>query len=149
MNLPAESARLLGAVIAVVDNLLVTALLWARVLGWRGVEHWLGLILIASAVPLGYLLISALGNGQSAIYVVWLSLMILYLLVELILDYVLKSDFRQTLWIVIVYVMLFFSATGGMIGVASRAGRLWTFLAVTTWIVMAGTAFYQRWKTGM
>ncbi|HUU44765.1 MAG TPA: hypothetical protein VM118_03440 [Acidobacteriota bacterium] len=144
-----ESAKLLGAIIAVVDNLLVTALLWARVLGWRGVEHWLGLILIASTVPLAYLLTSALGNGRSVIYAAWLGLMILYLLVELVLDYILKFDFRQTRWMVIVYVTLFFGATGGMIGVASRAGRLWAILAVASWIVMAGTAFYQRWKTGM
>jgi hypothetical protein len=144
-----DSALLLGAAIAVADNLLITTLLWARVLGRRRLEYGLGLVLIASAVPLAYLLIVTLQTGSSTIYIVWVGLMILFLLIELLLDYILKINFRRTQWMVIPYVMLFFGATGGMIGVASRAGQLWSALAGVTWIFMAGTAFYQRWKTGM
>jgi hypothetical protein len=49
----------------------------------------------------------------------------------------------------IAYVTLFFGATGGMIGVASHEGRGWTAVTGTTFLVMAGLAFYQRAKTGL
>jgi hypothetical protein len=74
--------------------------------------------------------------------------MIAFQLVELLLDYILDIDFRSIRWMTIVYVTLFFGATGGMIGVASHAGRGWTAVTGTTFLVMAGLAFYQRAKTG-
>ena len=75
--------------------------------------------------------------------------MITFILVELLLDYVLKIDFRHTQGMVIFYVTLFFASTGGMIGIASLAGKFWTILSVILFLIMAGLAFYQRAKTGL
>lgn len=69
--------------------------------------------------------------------------------VELLLDYILKIDFRNVGWMVISYVVLFFAGTGGMLGVAANAGRGWTILAVILFLVMAALAFIQRAVTGM
>ena len=69
--------------------------------------------------------------------------------VELLLDYVLKIEFRQVTWTVISYVMLFFAATGGMLGVAANGGRVWMISAVILYLVMAVLAFVQRAVTGM
>lgn len=74
--------------------------------------------------------------------------MIAYLMAELILDYVLKLDFRKNLRIVIPYIILFFSGTGGMIGVASHAGRGWFFAAVISFLIMMALSFIQRAITG-
>ena len=46
--------------------------------------------------------------------------MILFALFELIVDQILRVDFRSMQWAVIPYVMFFFAATGGMIGVAAQ-----------------------------
>jgi hypothetical protein len=59
-------------------------------------------------------------------YFVWPGLMMLFVLFELIVDDILKVDFRKVQWAVVHYVMFFFSATGGMIGVAMQAGKIWT-----------------------
>jgi len=75
--------------------------------------------------------------------------MLVWLLVELLLDYILKIDFRNVGWMVISYVVLFFAGTGGMLGVAANAGRGWTILAVILFLVMAALAFIQRAVTGM
>ena len=72
-----------------------------------------------------------------------------FLLVELLLDYVLKIDFRQLRWIVIGYATLFFFATGGMLSIATYGGRAWTITAVTLYWVMAALAVMQRKITGM
>jgi hypothetical protein len=49
----------------------------------------------------------------------------------------------------IAYVIVFFSGTGGMIGVASQAGRAWAAPGVVLFLVMAALAFIQRAVTGM
>ncbi len=114
-------SNLIGAGVAIIDNLLIIALLVARLAGKQALEYWLGLVLIASVVPLVYLLVQSPAFGRSTIYYIWLWLMILFLVVELLLDYLLNYNFRANQWMSISYVMLLFGATGGMIGVASMA----------------------------
>ena len=49
---------------------------------------------------------------------------------------------------VISFVVLFFAAAGGMLGVAANAGRGWTISGVILFLVMAVLAFVQRAVTG-
>lgn len=83
------------------------------------------------------------------IYGIQIILMIVLILLEFALDYVFKIEFRQTQWMVITYVTLFFASIWGMIGVATLAGRFWSISAVVLFLAMAGLAIYQRGKTGM
>ena len=76
--------------------------------------------------------------------------MLIFLLVELLLDYILKIEFRQVRWMVITYVTLFFAATGGLLGVVAYAeNRGWNVIAIILFLVMAVLAFVQRAVTGM
>jgi hypothetical protein len=68
---------------------------------------------------------------------------------EALLDYIFKVDFRQVRWLVISYVVLFFAGTGGLLGVATNAGRNWSVTAVVLFLVMAALTFVQRAVTGM
>jgi hypothetical protein len=45
--------------------------------------------------------------------------------------------------------MLFFGATGGMLGVASYANRKWKITAVILFFIMGILAFVQRSVTGL
>ncbi len=75
--------------------------------------------------------------------------MIAFIIVEFLLDWYPKIDFRNNLMIVVPYVMLFFGATGGMIGVASLAGKRWAVVTIASFLIMAVLAFIQRQVTGM
>jgi hypothetical protein len=44
---------------------------------------------------------------------------------------------------------LFFAGTGGLLGVATNAGRNWSVTAVVLFLVMAALTFVQRAVTGM
>ena len=55
---------------------------------------------------------------------------------------------RLVRWLVIPYVTLFFAATGGMIGIASRAGKVWTIAAVLSFFAMTILSLVQRHITG-
>jgi hypothetical protein len=75
--------------------------------------------------------------------------MLTFMVVELLFDYILKVDFRHIPWMTVTYVTLFFAATGGMVGLASLSGKLYTLIAVILFFIMAFLAIYQRIKTGM
>ena len=75
--------------------------------------------------------------------------MLFWLIVLFLVDYVFKYDFRQTQWMVISYVMLYFAGAGGMIGIAALAGRGWTISAVILFFITAILAFVQRAVTGL
>jgi len=144
-----ENANALGAVLAYAIFITAVLIFVVRLMRRPALERGLGLALMIAAVPLVYLLAVSPSFRRPAIYYIQIGLMLAFLLVEFLLDYVLKIDFRSTRWTIIAYVMVFFSGTGGMIGVASQAGRAWAVPAIVLFPVMTALAFLQRAVTGM
>ncbi|MCK5314224.1 MAG: hypothetical protein KAJ53_03835 [Anaerolineales bacterium] len=144
-----EKANLLGAVVTVSLYSLYILMIIFRLLGRVQFGHWLASLQFFSVIPLVYLLLKAPQLGRPVLYYVQIGLMLVFLLVELLLDYIYMVDFRQVRWMVISYVMLFFAATGGLLGVAAYAGRTWMVAAVILFLIMAVLAFVQRALTGM
>jgi peptidoglycan/LPS O-acetylase OafA/YrhL len=120
-----------------------------RLLDKPSLGHWFGYPLMLTSIPLVYLLVKAPQLQRPVLYYVQISLMLGFLLVELLLDYSPKVEFRQVRWMVIMYVTLFFAATGGMLGIARQSGRVWAITAVILFLAMAVLAFVQREVTGM
>lgn len=73
--------------------------------------------------PLVILVLAAPHLQRPVLYCIQVGCMLACLIVETILDHGLKIDFRHIRWMVISYVVLFFASTGGMLGVATNAGR--------------------------
>ena len=145
----ARIANLVGAIAANVYMLLIIAMFATRILGWLDIGRWIGIASSLVLIPLIYLFITGLETDRHLIYFIWLVLMILFTLFELIVDDILKVDFRSVKWAVIPYVMFFFGATGGMIGVAIQAGKPWNILTYVMYLIMAVMAFVQRGVTGL
>ena len=101
------------------------------------------------AFPLGYLLLKAPEFNRPFLYYVQIGLMLVWLIVLFVVDYVLKYDFRQTQWMVISFVVLAYGGMGGMIGIAALAGRVWTISAIILFLIAAVLGFVQRWVTGI
>jgi hypothetical protein len=129
--------------------LLIIAMFTVRILGWLEIGRWIGFISSLVIIPLIYLFVVGLKTDRRMIYFVWLVLMILFSLFELVVDDILAIDIRGSLRTVIPYVMFFFAATGGMIGVAMQAGKSWTRLTCVMFLIMAVLAFVQRGITGL
>ena len=134
--------------------------LWASWLEWHPFPHfpsvsdnrsghWIGTPILLMFFSLAYLLVKAQGSDRSFLYYIQISLMLIWLIVLFLVDYVYKYDFRQFQWMVISYVMLAFAGMGGMIGVASLAGREWTISSVILFLIVAILAFVQRAVTGI
>ncbi len=144
-----KTMNLLGALVTVAFYVSAILVFIFRLLGKPQFGHWIGYFEFLLAIPLVYLLVNAPQLERPALYYLQIGLMLAWLLVEALLDYILKIDFRQVSWMVIGYIVLFFAGTGGMLGVAANAGRGWIIAAGILFLLMAVLAFVQRAVTGM
>ena len=140
---------LLGAVVAIAFYISAILVFSFRLLGKPQYGIWIGYFEFLLAIPMVFLLLKAPQLERPVLYYIQIGCMLSWLLVEALLDYILKIDFRNIRWIVISYVVLFFAGTGGMLGVASNAGREWSISAVVLFLIMAVLTFVQRAVTGM
>ncbi len=144
-----EKTNQIGAIVAVSIFVLYILLFIFRLMDKAELGHWLASLQFLAAIPLIYLLLKAPQLERPTLYYIQVILMLAFLALELLLDYIFKIEFRQTQWMVISYVTIFFASTGGMLGIAANAGRGWTISAVILYLVMAVLAFVQRAVTGM
>jgi hypothetical protein len=140
--------NLLGALVAVAFYISAILVFIFRLLNKPQYGYWIGWFEFLLAVPLIYLLLTAPGLHRPALYYIQIGCMLAWLVVEALLDYILKVDFRNIRWMVISYVVLFFAGTGGMLGVAAKAGRSWSIPAILLFLAMAVLTFVQRLVTG-
>ena len=144
-----EKTNLLGAVTAIAFFVSAILVFTSRLLGKPQYEQWIGYFEFLLAIPLIFLLVKAPQLGRPALYYVQIACMLAWLVLEALLDHILKIDFRNVRWMVISYVVLFFAGTGGLLGVASNAGRGWSISAIILFLIMAVLTFVQRAVTGM
>jgi hypothetical protein len=128
-------------------NVLIVGIMLARPKGWVRLEFSLGIASIALILPLGFVA----GYNLWAARDFWLaalpSIMIVYLLVEGLLDYILKLPFRQTRWLG-AYLLLFYLAQWGMIGYVFIARPVYGFITLLTYFLGLGATAYSYARVG-
>jgi len=144
-----ERLNLIGALTAHVIFISSIITFSSRMIFKIGPGHWVGTPLLLMVFPLGYLLFTAPGVDRPFLYYIQAGLMLLFIILLFLTDYIFKYDFRQTQWMVISYVVFYFAGIGGMMGIASLAGRGWTISSVILFFVAAILAFVQRAVTGI
>jgi hypothetical protein len=68
---------------------------------------------------------------------------IFYLLLEILLDYILKIPFRKILAIHIPYILVFYAAAFSMIGVSRIISKKMGLLVITTFLILMGCLIYN------
>jgi hypothetical protein len=144
-----RKANRLGGVISLLVLVLCILIFLFRLGGQTGVEHWLGVAFLATAIPFAYLLFTAGSLHRSRLFYIQVGAILAFILLELLLDYIFKIEFRSLKWMTVLYVMFFFAGTGGLIGIASLAGKRWSIAAIILFLLMTLLAFWQRGETGM
>jgi hypothetical protein len=143
-----ERLDLIGAITAHVIFLSSIVTFSARMILRTKPGSWIGIPILLASIPLIYLLLKAPAFNRPPLYYIQIGVMLLWLAVLFIVDYILKINFRETQWMVISFVVLYFAGMGGMIGISALAGRAWTLSAVILFFVTAILAFVQRALTG-
>jgi hypothetical protein len=139
---------LLGAIVAHVVYVSSIVTFLSRMFLGVTPGHWIGIPILLMAFPLVYLLIRAPGFDRPGLYYVQIGAMLAWLIALFLLDYVLGYEFRNTQWMVVAYVMLYFAGIGGMIGLSAQAGRVWAISATVLFVIAGILAFVQRAVTG-
>ena len=144
-----EKLDVLGAIVAHVIFVSSIITFLSRIIFGLKPGHWVGIPILLMVFPLAYLLLRAPEFNRPFLYYVQIGTMLVFLILLFVVDYVLKYDFRQTQWMVISYVVLYFAGAGGMIGVAALAGRTWMISAVILFFITLILAFVMRAVTGI
>lgn len=132
-----ENLNLLGAIVGIAFFVSAILVFIFRLLGRPQYGHWIGYFEFFLAIPLVFLLLKAPQLQRPALYYLQISCMLAWLIVEALLDYVLKIDFRNVRWMVISCMVLFFAGAGGMLGIAVNAERSWSISAIILFLIMA------------
>ena len=149
MSADINQTNRIGGVVSLIALTLCILIFVSRLAGYPEVESILGILFLITGVPFLYLLFLARTHQRPTIFYVQVSAILLFILMELFLDYAFKIDFRNVKWMTILYVIFFFAGTGGLIGIASLAGKKWSTVAIVLFLIMTFLAFWQRAKTGM
>ena len=87
-----EKMNLLGAIVAVAFIVSAILVFISRLLGKPQYGHWIGYFEFLLAIPLVFLLLRAPQLERPALYYIQIGCMLAWLVVEALLDYILKID---------------------------------------------------------
>ncbi|HLO13564.1 MAG TPA: hypothetical protein VK206_01955 [Anaerolineales bacterium] len=134
-------------VIANLLNLILSLIFLNRVFGRAAWEHWLGYGTLIMALPLSIIAIANLRSMRNWAFWVLPLVMVAYLLIESLLDYWLKLNFRQTSWLG-PYLLVYYLALFAMIGYAFLTGRPYGFITLITYFINLAATFYSYTHVG-
>ena len=128
-------------------HLLCASIFLARIKKLEKIEYVLGIIIIALIIPtLAAAVLNFMNSREWWSYILPVPI-ILFFIVELVLDYILKLEFRNTnlLW---PYLGIFYLGSMGMIGYSFLIGRVFGFVTLFTYFINLFASWYSYSKVG-
>jgi hypothetical protein len=130
---------------AVAFNLLIAGIFVAQKKERHQLTRTFGITWLALGVPLAIVFIHYLIVGRELWIMIYFGFILLYMLVELLLDYIFKIEFREKKITHIPYIILEYIALFGLIGIAFAIDRTWGFVvSISFWILLA-CLIYLYW----
>jgi len=104
-----------------------------------------GRLTIALSLPLAVVFIHYWTSGKESWGLLGMGAIFIYLLVEFLLDFVFKINFRSMLVPHILYIILFYIALFSFIGIAFTIHETWGYIvSVLFWILLASLIYSLR-----
>ena len=127
---------------AVIFNILVSAVYISTKLDLQTLRQISGFIIISLIVPFSLTLRGYMKKGAEKKIIISNMVVLLYLVLELLLDYVLKIPFREILAIHIPYIIIFYAAEFSMMSVSFNVNRKAGFAVAITFCILIGCLAY-------
>ena len=124
-------------------NILVSAVYVFSKLNQMSLVRIIGVPIIMLIIPFAYTLNRFLKDNEEKRIIYSNAVIILYLLLELLLDYVLLIPFREILAMHIPYILIFYAAEFSIIGVSFRLNRRIGFIVLFTFFVLLGCLVFS------
>ena len=128
---------------AVIFNLLVSGIYVASKHEAVRLRTLLGKVTIGLGIPLSAVFVSYIIDGKPVRMLVYLACILVYLLAELVLDFILKIEFREKPILHVPYIILFYIACLGFIAISFSIDKGWGYaVSVTFWGLLACLVYY-------
>jgi hypothetical protein len=130
---------------AVAFNLLIAGIFIAQKLERQKLTRTLGIIWLCLFIPLSVVFVHYLIAGCETWILVYFCFILFYMLVELLLDYVFKVEFRKNKITHIPYIILEYIALLGLIGISFAIDRTWGYIVSISFWILLGCLIYLYW----
>jgi hypothetical protein len=133
---------------AVAFNLLIVGVFIATKKERPELRKVFGTAFVSLEIPFTIVFIHYLFQDHSLQTLILFGFVLLYIAVELLLDYILKIDFRQKSITHVPYIVLEYVALFSLIGISFSIDRVWGWVvSISFWAVM-GSLIYLYWGKG-
>lgn len=102
-----------------------------------------GAVVVLLLIPFTITLIGFFKQKAERTILLSLVIILLYLALEILVDYILKIPFRDIVVLHIVYIIIFYAAAFSMIGVSFNVNRKLGFIVLITFFIVLGCLTYM------
>ena len=102
-----------------------------------------GLIVVLLLIPFTISLIIYKKKKAEKKIIISLAIILFYIILEIVLDYILKIPFRDIKELHIPYIIIFYAAAFSIIGVSFNINRKIGFVVSTTFLILIGCLIYM------
>jgi len=127
---------------AVVFNLLIAGIFVAQKQGKEKLVRQFGVTWLLLAIPLTVVYVRYWMLAKPAWVMIYFSFILFYMLVEWLLDYVFKYDFRSRKITHVPYIILEYIALFGLVGIAFEIDKTWGFVVTASFWLLLGSLIY-------
>jgi hypothetical protein len=136
---PRSAAFVLSALLF---NVLVSAVYVSTKLNLTALRQASGLVIISLIVPFALTLREYVREAAERKILISNTVVLLYLVLELLLDYVLRIPFREILAIHVSYIVVFYAAEFSLMSVSFHISRKAGYAVAATFFVLLGCLAY-------
>ena len=133
---------------AVVFNLLIVGIFIATKKERPELRKTLGMAFVSLGIPFAIVFIRYLVEGRGLRTMVPFGFVLLYIAVEVVLDYILKIDFRKKLITHVPYIVLEYIALFSLIGISFSINRVWGWMVSISFWAVIGSLICLYWGKG-
>jgi hypothetical protein len=127
---------------AILFNLLIAGLFIAQKRGRPKLIRALGITWLFLAFPLALVFVNYIMIGRESWIIICFALVFLYMLVEFLLDYVFKIQFRKKLITHIPYIIIEYIALFSLIFIATDIHPTWGWVVGACFWILLGSLIY-------
>lgn len=130
---------------AVAFNLLIAGIFVAQKRERPELVRIFGILWLSLAIPLAVVLVHYLIVGRELWIMIYFGFIFLYIIVELLLDYILKIEFRSRPILHVPYIILEYIALFGLIGISFAIDPTWGYIVSICFWVLLASLIYLYW----
>ena len=127
---------------SIIFTISVSALYVATKLGELALMQVFGGIVISLMLPFTITLVGHLREKAKKETIISNGIILFYLFLELLLDYILKIPFREMLEIHVAYIIIFYAALFSMISISLEKNKKMGYVVVITFLILMACLVY-------